>query len=266
MDSKIIKYFLLIFFFSFNASAIEFNGKFIQGHFIIGKTTPNAKILIDKKEIRVSKNGYFVFGIDRDRKFDVLITKIFNGKKEKIIKKVFKRKYKIQRIDGLEESKVTPPEEVYERIKEENNRIGEARAINSDLIFFKDKFIMPIEGIITGVYGSQRILNGKPKWPHYGIDIAAEQGTNIKSSGAGVVTMAEDDLYYTGGTIIMDHGHGISTIYSHLETVLVSVGDKINQGDIIGTVGSTGRSTGPHLDFRINWFQTRLDPMSVLKN
>ena len=142
--------------------------------------------------------------------------------------------------------------------------IGEARAINSDLQFFKEKFIMPVEGIISGVYGSQRILNGKPRWPHYGIDIAAKQGTMIKSSGSGVVTMAEDDLYYTGGTVIMDHGHGISTIYSHLENVLVSVGDQINQGDIIGTVGSTGRSTGPHLDFRVNWFQTRLDPMSVL--
>ena len=257
---------LLFFFLSNNVFAVEFNGKFIQGHFIIGKTEPNTKVLIGKKEVKVSKNGYFVFGIDRDRKFDVLITKILNGNKEKIIKKVFKRKYKIQRIDGLDESKVTPPEEVYKRIKEENNRIGEARAINSDLVFFKDKFIMPVEGITTGVYGSQRILNGKPKWPHYGIDIAAKQGTNIKSSGTGVVTMAEDDLYYTGGTIIMDHGHGISTIYSHLETVIVSVGDKINQGDIIGTVGSTGRSTGPHLDFRINWFQTRLDPMSVLSN
>ena len=252
--------------FSTNTFAIEFTGKFIQGHFIIGKTDPKAKILIDKKEIKVSKNGYFVFGIDRDRKFDVLITKIINGNKEKIVKKVFKRKYKIQRIDGLEESKVTPPEEVYKRIKEENNKIGEARAINSDLTFFKNKFIMPVEGIITGVYGSQRILNGKPRWPHYGIDIAADQGTMILSSGTGVVTMAEDDLYYTGGTIIMDHGHGISTIYSHLENVLVSVGDQINQGDVIGTVGSTGRSTGPHLDFRINWFQTRLDPMSVLSN
>ena len=257
---------LLFFFLSNNLLAVEFQGKFIQGHFIIGKTEPDTKVLIGKKEVKVSKNGYFVFGIDRDRKFDVLITKILNGNKEKIIKKVFKRKYKIQRIDGLDESKVTPPEEVYKRIKEENNRIGEARAINSDLVFFKDKFIMPVEGITTGVYGSQRILNGKPKWPHYGIDIAAKQGTNIKSSGTGVVTMAEDDLYYTGGTIIMDHGHGISTIYSHLETVIVSVGDKINQGDIIGTVGSTGRSTGPHLDFRINWFQTRLDPMSVLSN
>ena len=251
--------------FSSNAFAVEFKGKFLQGHFIIGITDPSSKIIIDKKEVRVSKDGYFVFGIDRDRKFDVTITKVFDGKKEKFIKKVLKRKYNIQRIDGLEESKVTPPESVYKRIKKENNKIGEARAINSNLPFFKDHFIMPVKGIISGVYGSQRILNGKPKWPHYGIDIAAKQGTEIKSSGAGVVTMAEDDLYYTGGTVIMDHGHGISTIYSHLETVLVSVGDKINQGDIIGTVGSTGRSTGPHLDFRINWFQTRLDPMSVLE-
>jgi len=250
--------------FSTNSFAIEFTGKFVQGHFILGKTDPGSKIVIDKKEIKVSKDGYFVFGIDRDRKFDILITKIGNDKKEKITKKVFKRKYKIQKIDGLPENKVTPPESVYKRIKKENNAIGEARAINSDLNYFKNKFIMPVEGIITGVYGSQRILNGKPKWPHYGIDIAAKQGTHIKSSGKGIVTMAEDDLYYTGGTIIMDHGHGISTIYSHLENVLVSVGDKINQGDIIGTVGSTGRSTGPHLDFRINWFQTRLDPMTVI--
>ena len=264
MDSKIVKFTLIFCFIFFNVNAVEFKGKFIQGHFIIGQTEPNSKIIIDKKEIKVSKNGFFVFGIDRDRKFDILITKISNGKKEKIVKKVFKRKYKIQKIDGLPENKVTPPEEVYKRIKKENNAIGEARAINSDLTHFKNKFIMPLDGIITGVYGSQRILNGKPKWPHYGIDIAAKQGTHIKSSADGIVTMAEDDLYYTGGTVIMDHGHGISTIYSHLENVLVSVGDKINQGDIIGTVGSTGRSTGPHLDFRVNWFQTRLDPMSVL--
>ena len=266
MDSKIIFRLLLIIFFFLTTqlNAIEFKGKFLQGHYIIGITNPSAEIIIDKKKVKVSKDGFFVFGIDRDRKFDVSITKIINGKKEKIIKKVLKRKYNIQRIDGLEESKVTPPESVYKRIKEENNKIGKARAINSDLPFFKNQFIMPVEGIISGVYGSQRILNGKPKWPHYGIDIAAKQGTMIKSSGSGVVTMAEDDLYYTGGTIIMDHGHGISTIYSHLETLMVSVGDKINQGDVIGTVGSTGRSTGPHLDFRVNWFQTRLDPMSII--
>ena len=265
MDSKIIlKLILIIFFFSTPLKAIEFKGKFLQGHFIIGLTESSSKIFIDKKEVKVSKDGFFVFGIDRDRKYDLTITKIIDGKKDKIIKKVLKRKYNIQRIDGLEESKVTPPESVYKRIKEENNKIGEARAINSDLPFFKNQFIMPVEGIISGVYGSQRILNGKPKWPHYGIDIAAKQGTSVKSSATGIVTMAEPDLYYTGGTIIMDHGHGISTIYSHLEKLNVKVGDEIIQGDIIGTVGSTGRSTGPHLDFRINWFQTRLDPMSVL--
>ena len=268
MDSKIIfrLFFFIIFLIPTPSIAIEFKGKFLQGHFIVGITNPSAKIIIDKKEVKVSKDGFFAFGIDRDRKFDLTITKIQDGKKEKIVKKVLKRKYNIQRIDGLEESKVTPPESVYKRIKEENNKIGKARAINSDLPFFKNQFIMPVKGIISGVYGSQRILNGKPKWPHYGIDIAAKKGTMIKSSGSGTVTMAEDDLYYTGGTIIMDHGHGISTIYSHLESVMVSVGDKINQGDIIGTVGSTGRSTGPHLDFRLNWFQTRLDPMSLLEN
>jgi murein DD-endopeptidase MepM/ murein hydrolase activator NlpD len=266
MDSSIIyRFFLvLIVFTTSQVKAIEFQGNFIQGHFILGKTNPESRVIVDKKEVKVSKDGFFVFGIDRDRKFDLIFTKIENSKKTKITKKVLKRKYNIQRIDGLAENKVTPPESVYKRIKKENNAIGEARAINSNLIFFKEKFIMPVDGIISGVYGSQRILNGKPRWPHYGIDIAAKKGTPIKSSGKGVVTMAEKNLYYTGGTIIMDHGHGISTIYSHLENLLVSVGDQIDQGDIIGTVGSTGRSTGPHLDFRVNWFQTRLDPMSLL--
>ena len=256
---------LLILFFTSSAFAIDFEGKFRQGHFIIGKTEPNSKIWIDKKQIKVSSDGFFAFGIDRDRKFDIVITKESKGKKEKFVKKIQKREYQIQKIDGLPEKKVTPPKELYERIKRENKLISKARSVETNLTFFKKKFIPPLDNaIITGVYGSQRILNGKPKWPHYGIDIAAKQGTMIKSSGSGVVTMAEDDLYYTGGTVIMDHGHGISTIYSHLENVLVSVGDQINQGDVIGTVGSTGRSTGPHLDFRINWFQTRLDPMSVI--
>ena len=267
MDCKIISrlFLIIIVFTTTQLNAIEFKGKFIQGHYIIGITDPTSEIIIDKKKVKVSDDGYFVFGIDRDRKFDLTVTQIKNGNKKKFIKKVLKRKYNIQRIDGLEESKVTPPESVYKRIKEENNRIGEARAINSDLPFFKKKFIIPVKGIISGVYGSQRILNGKPKWPHYGIDIAAKKGTKIKSSATGIVTMAEPDLYYTGGTIIMDHGHGISTIYSHLAKLNVKVGDKVLQGDIIGTVGSTGRSTGPHLDFRVNWFQTRLDPMSILK-
>jgi len=241
--------------------AATFEGKFIQGSFILGKTEPGAEVFIDKKKVKVTSDGYFAFGLGRDRKNDIVIT--INEKK--IIKKVFKRDYKIQRIDGLEEKKVTPPEEVYERIKRENKWIGEARSVNSDLVFFKNKFINPLENaIVTGVYGSQRILNGKPKWPHYGIDFAAEEGTEIKAMLDGVVTLAESDLFYTGGTLIFDHGHGISTLYMHMKTLMVKKGQKVKQGDVIGTVGSTGRSTGAHLDVRLNWFQTRLDPATVL--
>jgi murein DD-endopeptidase MepM/ murein hydrolase activator NlpD len=265
MDSKIIKYFLLIFFISFKVSAVEFDGKFIQGHFIIGKTEPDSKVKIGKKQVKVSKDGYFAFGLARDRKYDVVITIEKNGVKEKITKRVQKRKYNIQKIDGLEEKKVTPPEEVYERIKKENKLIAEARAIDSDLDFFKDKFMIPVDdAIITGVYGSQRILNGKPKWPHYGLDFAQKEGAPVKAMLNGTVTLAEADLFYTGGTLIFDHGHGISTLYMHMLDIFVEKGQKVKQGDIIGTVGSTGRATGPHLDVRLNWFDVRLDPATVL--
>jgi len=265
MDCKIIKFCLLIFFISFKSYAVEFNGKFIQGHYIIGKTDQNSTVTIDKRKVKVSKDGYFAFGLDRERKYDVVIQIGKDGKTNKIIKKVQKRKYNIQRIDGLEEKKVTPPEEVYERIKNENKLISEAREINSDLDFFKDKFILPFENaIITGVYGSQRILNGKPRWPHYGIDFAGDLGTPIKAMADGVATLVENDLYFTGATLIFDHGHGISTLYMHMNEIFVEKGDIIKKGDIIGTVGSSGRSTGPHLDVRLNWFGTRLDPATVL--
>ena len=265
MDSKVINYLIIFLFISLKAYALEFNGKFIQGHFILGKTEPNSKVIIDKRQIKVSKDGFFAFGIGKDRKYDVVIKVIKDGETKKVIKKVQKRKYNIQRIDGLEEKKVTPPEEVYERIKKENILIAKAREINSDLDFFKNKFILPVDdAIITGVYGSQRILNGKPRWPHYGIDFAQKLGTPIKAMADGVVTMAEQDLYFTGATLIFDHGHGISTLYMHLDKIFVELGDIVKQGEIIGTVGSSGRSTGPHLDVRLNWFGTRLDPATVL--
>ena len=265
MDSNIIKYILIVCLFSFKVSAVEFNGKFIQGHFIIGKTEPNSKVKIDKKQIRVSKDGYFAFGIERDRKYDVVITIEKNGIKEKITKRIQKRKYNIQRIDGLEEKMVTPPEEVYERIKKDNKLIAKARAVDTSLDYFKDKFLIPVDdAIITGVYGSQRILNGKPKWPHYGLDFAQKEGVPVKAMINGTVTLAETDLYYTGGTLIFDHGHGISTLYMHMNEIFVKKGQKVKQGEVIGTVGSTGRATGAHLDVRLNWFGVRLDPATVL--
>jgi len=262
MKILISLFFLLI---TTSSFAVTFDGKFIQGSFILGKTEPGFEVFIDKKKVKVTSDGFFVFGLGRDRKYDVVITLNNDGNKQTIVKKVQKRKYNIQRIDGLEEKKVTPPEEVYERIKRENKWIGEARAIESNLTFFTKKFIVPIENtIITGVYGSQRILNGKPKWPHYGLDFAADEGTKIKAMLDGTVTLVEPDLFYTGGTLIFDHGHGISTLYMHMEKILVKKDQKVKQGDIIGTVGATGRATGAHLDVRLNWFQTRLDPATVL--
>ena len=171
---------LIFLFITTSSFAVIFEGKFIQGSFILGKTEPGSQIFIDNKKVKVTSEGFFVFGLGRDRKYDVVITVNKDGNKQKIVKKVQKRKYNIQRIEGLEEKKVTPPEEVYERIKRENKWIGEARAINSDLTFFTKKFNIPVENaIISGVYGSQRILNGKPKWPHYGLDFAADEGTKI---------------------------------------------------------------------------------------
>ena len=265
MDFKIIKYLTIFLLIQFNSQAIEFEGKFVQGHFILGKTEPGAKIQIDKKSVRVSKDGFFAFGLGRDRKNDVVITETLNGVKNQFVKKVLKREYKIQRIDGLPEKKVTPPKEVYDRIRKENKLIGKARAVDTDLIYFKDKFITPVDNaIITGVYGSQRILNGKPRWPHYGLDYAQKTGTPIKAMLSGVVTLAEKDLYYTGATLIFDHGHGISTLYMHMNEIFVEMGQKVKKGDIIGTVGKSGRATGPHLDVRLNWFDVKLDPASIL--
>ena len=153
----------------------------------------------------------------------------------------------------------------FEAKKKDNKLIAKARAVDTSLDYFKDKFIIPVDdAIITGVYGSQRILNGKPKWPHYGLDFAQKEGTPVKAMISGTITLAEPDLYYTGGTLIFDHGHGVSTLYMHMNEIFVKKGQKVKQGEVIGTVGSTGRATGAHLDVRLNWFDIRLDPATVL--
>ena len=264
---KLISKSIIIFLFCcFKIQALEFLGKFEQGAFILGKTNPDTKIKIDNKEVRVTKDGYFAFGLDRDRKNNIIIKIIEKNKTTIVEKKILKRDYKIQRIDGLPSKQVTPPPEVYDRIKKDNILIGKARSIDSTLNFFKDKFIYPIDKyIITGVYGSQRILNGKPRRPHYGIDFHAPEGTPVKAMMDGIVTLSENDMYFTGGTIIFDHGHGISTLYMHMKDINVKVGQRIKQGQIVGTLGQSGRATGPHLDIRLNWFGVKLDPMTILK-
>ena len=250
-----------------NDIAVSLNGKFTQGALLRGQAPVESKVFLNGKPVPTNKDGKFVVGFEREAPLQQTLTVEYGGGKtwQREIT-LEKREYNIQRIDGLAQKMVTPPAEVTARIKQDNINVANARSVNSDLDALFTRFEWPAKGVISGVYGSQRILNGVPKWPHYGLDFAAKEGVRIKAMLDGIVTLAKPDLYYTGGTLMFDHGHGISTIYLHMQKLLVKKGQKIKQGDVIGTVGSTGRATGAHLDVRLNWFQTRLDPETALPN
>ncbi len=215
-----------------------------------------ALVQVNGKIIRISPDGIFVFGFGRD--YDDPVTLTVNGQTSSL--DVAARKYNIQRIDGLPPKMVTPPESTLKRIRRENAEIARIRALDTPGTWFAQDWIWPSQGIVSGVYGSQRVLNGKPRRPHFGIDIAVPTGTPVAAPTDAIVRMAEPDLYFTGGTVMLDHGHGVTSVYSHLSKIGVEVGQKVLQGEKIAEVGSTGRSTGPHLDWRVNWFRERLDP------
>ena len=245
---------------------INLEGDFIQGGLVKGQTNKNITIKFRDKILRKTSNGEFVIGFGRDHPANAYLTLEINNKLITKSFKIKKRIYKTQKINGLRKKMVTPPKSFYERIIRENKSIKEVRNLNSNVDFVFQKFSWPTKGVISGVFGSQRILNGKPKRPHYGIDIAAKKGATVVAPTESIVRMAEKDLYYTGGTIMLDHGHGLTSVYSHLSSINVKVGDKILKNQKIGEVGSTGRSTGPHLDWRVNWFDQRLDPLLLLEN
>jgi murein DD-endopeptidase MepM/ murein hydrolase activator NlpD len=240
-------------------------GKFVQGTLIRGKTEPGARVSVDGKKLSLSPGGDFVFGFSFDRATPAeLKIAVADGRTELKSLELLKRAYNVQRIDGLPEKFVEPPKSVLARIERDNKLIGAARARDTSETFFVDDFAWPVQGPVTGVYGSQRILNGVNKRPHFGVDIAAGEGKAIRAPAGAIVSMAEDDLYFTGGTVILDHGHGVSTSYLHMSRIDVKVGDRVAKGDTFGAVGKTGRATGPHLCWRLNWFQERLDAALVV--
>lgn len=250
---------------SANAGSYRLEGDRVQGGLLIGHTDPGTTVMFEGRKIRVSPEGVFVVGFTRDAKPTAsLALRYADGSAQKDTIKVEKRKYNIQRIDGLPPKMVTPPKKVLERIRRENVLIKKARAQDSAIPHFLKGWIWPAKGRISGVYGSQRILNGKPRWPHFGVDVAAPVGTPVVAPSDGVVTLVEKDLYYTGGTIIIDHGHGLSSAFLHMNKVTVKKGQRVKQGDRIGTIGKTGRATGPHLDWRINLFDARIDPQLLV--
>ena len=243
---------------------VVLNGKFTQGALLRGQAPVGAKVTLNGEPVQTNKDGKFVVGFEREAPLQqTLAVELDNGKKWQRDITLEKREYNIQRIDGLEQKMVTPPAEVTARIKQDNINVANARSGNTDLDALFTRFEWPAKGAITGVYGSQRILNGVPKWPHYGLDIANETGTPVYAPVDGVVTMA-DDLYYSGNTLILDHGMRVFSTFLHMDTITVEVGDTVKQGEQIGTIGSTGRSTGPHLDWRINLGNIRLDPHTIM--
>jgi murein DD-endopeptidase MepM/ murein hydrolase activator NlpD len=240
------------------------SGKAVQGGMLVFQTKAGTKIILDGLELPVSADGLFVLGFHRDDVTSQELRAIdASGKTAKLTLTPEMRDWEIQRIDNLPTNMVTPPEAVITRIKKDIKNVKAARAVISDFDdVLKNGFVWPVWGRISGIYGAQRILNGKPRQPHYGIDIAAPSGVAVRAAGAGRVTMAMD-LYFTGGTVIIDHGFGLNSTYSHLKDMNVRPGDRVTRGGVIGSVGSTGRSTGPHLDWRINWRHKRLDPLLI---
>jgi len=238
-----------------------------QGSMIIGQLVGDGSVFFGDKQLTLDQAGYFVFGVGRDAEAEVkLILKRLNHE-EVVPIKIAPRQWKIERVDGLPPSKVSPKApEVLKRIAAEAKLVRTARNQESSLNYFKMPFIMPAEGRISGVYGSQRILNGEPKRPHFGLDVANQVGTAVIAPAHGVVSLVHKDMFYSGGTLIIDHGQGISSTYIHLNSIDVKVGQTVEQGQKIATIGATGRATGPHLDWRLNWFQTRLDPHLLINH
>lgn len=240
------------------------DGEVTQGGLITGRTEPGTRVLLDGQPLRVSADGTFLIGIGRDQTGPLALTVAAPGARQTRRELAIKpRTYRVQRVDGLPESRVTPPPEVSRRIQEEAARIREVRNNDDPRTDFQSGFVWPLLGRVTGVYGSQRILNGKPRRPHYGVDVAAPVGTPVVAPADAVVTLVDPDMYFSGGTLVMDHGHGLTSTFIHLSKILVETGQSVRQGQIVAEVGATGRASGPHLDWRMNLFDTRLDPALV---
>jgi len=244
---------------------LTLDGKLTQGGLVIARTAPGATVTLDGKPVAVDTAGAFALGFTYDAKRQwMLVVTAANGERLERKLDVAPRKFSVQRINGVDQKYVEPPPEVMKRLEEEYFMVRKAREALSAQPFWRTGFIWPATGRISGVYGSQRIVNGKPLRPHFGVDVAAMPGTPIRAAAAGTVTLAHGDLYFSGKTVIIDHGLGVSTLYIHMQEIKVATGDRVTQGQVIGTIGTTGRSTGPHLHWGLNLGQDYLDPATIV--
>jgi hypothetical protein len=247
------------------AADVTFSGRMEQGGLVVGMAHPGAKVIFSGRSLPTMDTGRFLLGLNRDapRTIEVVI-ETAGGLRETVPLTIASRDWKIERVDGVPQKLVTPDRKTAAKIAVDSRLMAAARSKMELTPFFETGFIRPAEGRISGVFGSQRVLNGLPRAPHLGLDIAAPQGTPIRAAADGVVSLVNTEMTLTGQTVFINHGHGLQSLYIHMSAIHVEDGQRVNQGDVIGKIGMTGRATGPHLHFGITWFDTRLDPETVL--
>jgi len=247
-------------------SAIEWRGSWQQGALLLGRVKPGQVVTYGGESLETTSQGYFLLGLDREAGPVSRVTvRNADGTEVNEEQRVAARSYAIQRVNGVPQKTVEPAPEDLARIASDQKLVNNARKVTSNETGFLNGFVAPIEGPVTGVYGSQRVYNGIPKSPHYGVDYAAPKGAIVRAPASGVVRLAHKDLFYSGGTLIIDHGHNLTSSFLHLSDILVSEGMHVERGDTVAKVGATGRATGPHLDWRMNWRDVRVDPQLVLQ-
>ncbi len=246
------------------AQALTWRGEPAQGGLIVGEVAPGTRLALDGRAVRVSPAGLFAFGFGRDHgETATLRITSAAGATESRTLAVRRREWSVQRITGLPPAQVTPDAEALRRITAERERLAAARLVDPPQAGFAEPLAWPARGRVSGVFGSQRILNGQPRQPHYGFDIAAPTGTPVAAAMAGRVTLS-GDFFFFGQLLVVDHGHGVNTLYAHLSERSVAEGEAVARGQPIGRIGATGRVTGPHLHFSLSWYQTWLDPQPLL--
>lgn len=253
------------FFCSFSAAAVELCGTFKQGEILVGKDETAQEVVLNGKKYPVTDDGVFIIALGRDENANSSINLVYPDSSKKITFKVDSGKWDIQRINGVAQQKVTPDSSNDAEIVREQKDVAAALKKMQIGDSWRDGFILPVEGRISGSFGNQRVFNAVPKSPHTGVDIAAKEGTVVKASGDGKVILSGGDYFYSGNMVIIDHGQGLQTIYAHLKTADVKVGDLVKQGQKVGTVGKTGRATGPHLHWGASLNNVRFRPHALLE-
>ena len=244
---------------------IVLHGDFTQGGLLFGKAPDASRIFWGGREVRTTPEGDYVIGLGRDNRTPMMLRiETADGETHQQVYDISKRDYKMQNITGISKKIMSPSEEDLQRIRKENALIGQARKVDSERTDFLSTFEWPLIGPITGVFGSQRVYNGVPSRPHYGVDVAAPTGTEVRAPVGGVITLAYDNMFYSGGTLMIDHGYGLNSSFLHLSRLLVKPGDVVSQGQVVAEVGATGRVTGAHLDWRMNWYDQRVDPQLLV--